>query len=308
MQKVMQLTRKKTFASLQKRKYLFGLVGNKNIKKYSLAPKVWDSFFKQNQIAANYFILSTDSKSEFIESIKKLLNLKQDLGFNVAMPWKNQAFKMCDWVEPLAKRVKVINTVIVRDGKLYGYNTDGIGLTNAVLQFQSIKDKKILLLGAGGAAQTLPYYFLTAGCKELYIYDLLKRRSERLASTFKGAYIKKKRSILSVNNHQRYYLLPKVDIIINATPCGMVNYPKGLPISNSYIRQAKEGCLFVDMIYNPPYTRLLSVAKGLGFNVCPGIYMLVEQAALSFSYTFHKEISQKNKNFLIKDGLKGFLQ
>ncbi|MFT4303532.1 MAG: shikimate dehydrogenase family protein [Candidatus Woesearchaeota archaeon] len=276
---------------------LWGLVGNSTIGNHSLAPVVWKHLLNRWKKTTKYFVLGSDSK-EYIEkyfnAMKKNPNV---VGFNVARPWKELAFNQCDWVEPIAKEMNTVNTIIVKDNKFFGFNTDGIGIVNTIKKERNLSNTTVLLLGAGGAAQTVPYYLTRENVNKIYIVDILEYKAEKITNKYRTSFRNDRIKLVKPRNIKK--IIDKVDIIINATPCGMRGYNKEIPLEDDIINLLKPNTFVVEMVYTPFLTPLLEKALLKDCIVIPGINMLVEQASESFKYAFSIPVLNKEKEILI---------
>lgn len=178
-------------------------------------------------------------------------------GFNVTIPYKKRAAELCDFLSCEASETGSVNTVIKRDGKLYGYNTDIGGAEYMIARKGiSLKDKVVLIAGTGGAGQTAVYCAEKAGAKKILV---LSRSGD-------------------INYDNCYEKAADAEIFINATPVGMFPDTDGAPID---VGGFKRLIVIFDFIYNPFKTRLLAEAEKRGLVCSNGLPMLVEQALLA---------------------------
>lgn len=178
-------------------------------------------------------------------------------GFNVTIPYKQEAFRRCGSVSETAEKTGAVNTVLrLPDGSLYGDNTDVYGFEAALERNSvSLSGKKVIVLGSGGAGKTARYAAQKQGASE--VITVSRTGSE---------------------NYENIYRHKDADVLINATPVGMFPGNGSAPIDVSSF----ENLEFVfDMIYNPRKTRLLSDAERNGIKCSDGLYMLVAQAVRS---------------------------
>lgn len=194
--------------------------------------------------------LSPDSLESFIRS-------KDFLGINVTIPYKSDVIQYLDFLDENAGKIGAVNTIINRNGKLYGYNTDFEGLKGLILKNGfDLKNKKVLILGSGGTGKTAAVV-----CESL-------DSSEIITVSRNGA----------VNYKNVYSLHDDADFIINTTPCGMYPDNYSAPVELSSFEKL-EGV--IDVVYNPLTTKLSLEAAKLGIKNCNGLYMLVLQAVCS---------------------------
>ncbi|SHH23652.1 sugar nucleotide-binding protein [Clostridium grantii] len=276
----------------------WGLIGNSKIKYYSIAPKMWIELFEHLNYPVNYFILSEDDETIILDKLNKLAKDDTFIGCNIAMPWKTVAFKECDYIDYNIKKFKTINTIVSKDNTIKGYNTDGRGLINSIKEKTTLKNKVVLIMGAGGASQTLPLYLIKDRIKSLYVCDIINEKSENLANHYIDLFQKENKSIKAITHNDLLSIMDKIDIIINATPCGMVGFTSKMAFDQTLIDKLEPNVVIAEMVYNPYLTTLLKVTAEKEHTICEGMNMLVEQAAISFYHGFGIELSSKNKKFM----------
>lgn len=185
---------------------------------------------------------------------------------NVTIPYKQTVMPYLDEIHEHARMIGAVNTVVNKDGRLYGYNTDFYGMTALIRRIGvSLKDKKVLVLGTGGAAHTAIAVAKAQGASDVLIV-------ERWATE---AYI---------SYEMAYADHSDAGVIINCTPCGMYPYPDGGPnIVGTPIDVSKFPNLsgVVDAVYNPLRTNLVQDALDRGIPAEGGLYMLVAQAVMA---------------------------
>ena len=187
---------------------------------------------------------------------------------NVTVPYKQAVMPYLDEISPRAQAIGAVNTVVNRDGKLYGYNTDILGMA-ALLDYHgiNIENKKVLILGSGGTAHTA--------------YALAKERNAaQVLMVSRGG----KNGITYEEAYQEH---TDAQIIINTTPCGMYPNIDASPLDLSSFN-ALEGV--VDAIYNPLRTELILQAQSKGIKAVGGLYMLVAQAVYAIEFFLDRTI------------------
>ena len=194
---------------------------------------------------------------KLVEAIKAL-----SVGLTaVTMPFKQSAMSLLDRVDRTAQAIGAINTIINHNGKLLGYNTDAFGIQYAIRNTK-LRNKKVLLLGAGGGARAAAYVFKKAGSKLLYA-NRTSGRAKELKRKFGG-------QIVNLAE-----LTPaSIDVIVNATPVGMNPGLNNSPVPETLL--AKHQIVF-DFIYNPVRTKLLRFALRQGAKTISGLEMFVAQ-------------------------------
>jgi shikimate dehydrogenase len=187
-------------------------------------------------------------------------------GLNVTLPFKHEAFRYCSRHSDRARVAQAVNTIVF--DRAFGDNTDGVGLVRDISQNLQIelKDRGVLLLGAGGAAQGVIGALLEAGVARLVIANRTVPKAKALAERFKGA---------SACGYDALGREP-FDVVINATSAGLANEVPPLPQD-----LLGKGMLAYELVYGRE-TPFLAAARRAGARACDGLGMLVEQAAESF--------------------------
>lgn len=254
---------------------LYALLGNP--VEHSLSPLIQNAAFQS--LALNCVYLAFCVKSKELMSIIDVFRKLRIPGFNVTIPHKVSIMKYLDKVESRASSIGAVNTVVNIKDKLIGYNTDGAGALVA-LKESCIDpfEKKVVILGAGGAARALSFYIAPL-VKSLVLLNRTGSSAETLATNLCERF--NVDSIFGRKLTKGVLLeeLRDVDILINATSVGM--YPKidETLVDKTLLRQ--EMTVF-DIVYNPFETRLLKDAKAAGAKIINGMKMLVYQGALAF--------------------------
>ncbi len=234
---------------------------------HSKSPIMHMSAFKAVGFDGEYYkILLKDGKDLKDEFFAHNLS-----GANVTLLFKEAAFLASDIVDSFAKRVKSVNTLVFKEGKLYGYNTDAPGFLKSIEKFKNIK--KIVLIGAGGTAQATAPVLKDAGY-EVVIYNRSEARLKKFAKEFQ-TYTFKDSSIESF------------DLVVNMTSAGLKE--NILPAPKDLLEALfKDAVAAIDIIYAKE-TPFLSLAKEYHLTTMDGSEMLIQQGVLAFDYfTNHK--------------------
>ena len=242
---------------------------------HSLSPMMHNAAFKKlglNLVYVAFTVTPTKLKTALLGA--KSLGLR---GLNVTMPHKNAVISHLDAVDSTAKAIGAVNTVLNNQGKLIGYNTDGRGAMIA-LQENGVypAEKKMVLLGAGGAAKAIAYQ-AAQDVDELVILNRTPEKAKKLAEALKSFGAKVKGGTLSSEVLKQE--LPTTDILVNATSAGMHPDVDSSPVPSDLLHS---NLSVMDIIYNPLATRLLKDAKSVGAKVVSGIEMLLYQGAVAF--------------------------
>ena len=243
---------------------------------HSLSPAMHNAAFKElglNLVYVAFTVAPKDLKHAVFGA--KSLGLR---GLNVTMPHKHEVMKYLDDLDPTAKSIGAVNTVLNNQGKLIGYNTDGNGAMIA-LQENGVcaEKKKLVLLGAGGAAKAIAYQ-AAQEVNELVILNRSPDKAKKLVKSLpKNLGSKLKSEVLSFEVLEQE--LATADILINATSVGMHPDVDSSPVPSGLLRS--DLCV-MDIIYNPLETKLLKDAKTAGAKVISGVEMLIYQGAVAF--------------------------
>ncbi|MBQ8182615.1 MAG: shikimate dehydrogenase [Clostridia bacterium] len=199
---------------------------------------------------------------------------------NVTIPYKQDVIPYLDWISPEAETINAVNTIVNRDGKLYGYNTDFYGL-KALIEREnvSLKDKKVAILGSGGTSNTAFAVAKAMGAQAI----------RKVSRSEKDGYI---------TYAQLYNDFSDCEIIINTTPCGM--FPKiGVsPVELSAL-PGVEGVF--DAVYNPLKSKLICDARARGIIATGGLFMLVAQAAYAVEKFINKPVETEEIEKIYKN-------
>ena len=202
-------------------------------------------------------------------------------GLNVTVPHKSAVIPYLDDVTPLALRVGAVNTIVNREGRLIGTNTDAAGFLRSLKEAEfSPAGKSVVLLGAGGSARSLLAGLSEAGVQRIGIWNRTRVRAERLLEEFKEGCRETELEVLQDDKLDGL----SCDLLINSTSAGM----KEGEISYD-LNQAGSISRVSDIIYNPPRTPLLRQAEAMGIPNQNGIGMLLHQGCEAFRFwTGHK--------------------
>jgi shikimate dehydrogenase len=195
-------------------------------------------------------------------------------GLGVSQPYKQAVMAHLDALEPVAKRIGAVNTVVQEQGKLVGHNTDWVGAMRALEEVRSLRDARVLLVGAGGAARAIAFGLHDRGAQVTIANRDAAKAAALAADT--GA----RGTSLDETARAADY-----DVVVHATSLGQSDAPGPAPIPEEALRP---GQVVMDIVYKPPRTSLLEAARRRGATAIPGTRMLLHQAAAQFElYTTH---------------------
>ncbi len=242
---------------------LYGLIGER--LGHSFSPAIHSIIMQKLDIKGCYHLFEIEKGSlrQAFDGLKHL-NIK---GVNVTIPYKIEVMEYLDEVSREAKEIGAVNTICFKENKAYGFNTDyyGFGMMLDKMNL-SLQHKKAVVLGAGGAANSVVQYLKDNGIKEI---ALVSRNKASAKCKFKD---------LDIYSYEEADLLRSHDMIINCTPCGMHPNIDVCPVPSDMIGKFSYA---IDLIYNPIETLFLKYAREKGLTAANGLYMLAGQAVKS---------------------------
>lgn len=274
-------------------KLLLGLVGT-GIQR-SLAPALQEQEARQHGLRVHYQLIDLDAAGVGVEALPALMSAIRVIGFaglNVTYPCKQAVMPLLDGLSEEAKAIGAVNTVVRRDGRLIGYNTDGSGWRWGFRRaLPGAKLDRVVLLGAGGAGSAAAHAVLQLGARRLFVVDKLAARATELAARLSDVHGPGKAEAAT----DPASALAGADGLIHATPVGMEHEP-GLPLAESLLRP---GLWVSEIVYVPLETPLVRAARRIGCAVMDGGHMNVGQACRAFElFTgFAADVARMEANF-----------
>lgn len=246
---------------------------------YSLSPMIHNAGFEHINLNWCYLPFKV-RESDFARSFDGLAALGFK-GFNVTMPYKEASLKLVDELDDLTKVVGAINTVVVKDERLIGHNTDVEGFLLALREKADYdpQGKKVFMAGAGGAARAVAAALGRAGVARLVVANRHPERADSIKGLMEKHFSGCETSTVSLTGSLDKEIA-RADLVVNATPVGLQSDSSELPFS---VAEAHQGQLYCDLVYLPKETALLRAARSRGAETLGGLAMLVLQAALAFS-------------------------
>lgn len=251
---------------------VYGVIGDPIA--HSMSPAIHNDAFERENIEAVYHHFHV-KREQLVDAVKGMKAIGV-AGFNVTVPHKTDIIPLLDEVDELAQSIGAVNTVVLKDGRYIGYNTDGRGFYKSLLDesVADIKSKKVLILGAGGAARAIYFTLVKDGVRAV---DIANRTLEKAASLIADCPYDKLSKALTISDAEA--AIHEYDIIIQTTSIGMSPNVSQTPI---HVNRLKAEGLVSDIIYNPLKTKLLLDSEAMGARVQNGVGMFVNQAALAF--------------------------
>lgn len=234
----------------------FGLIGKK--LEHSFSKSYFTSKFKELELDSVYVNFELNS----IDEIRGVFETEGLVGLNVTIPYKESIIPFLDEIDEVAQAIGAVNTVVIKDGKTKGYNTDAFGFKQMIKPFFKSHHERAIILGTGGASKAIAYVLEELGCSPIYI-----SRYPNAENQFAYEEINKN-------------MVEACPLIVNTTPIGM--YPNENDEIDFPIEFLNEKNLVIDLIYNPKETIFLEKAKAKKSWTLNGLTMLHQQAEKSW--------------------------
>jgi len=256
---------------------LVGLLGYP--LKQSFSPAMQNRAFQAAGLNYYYFPIEADPTS-----LKDVLNGIRRMNFagcNVTKPNKIEVIPYLDRIDPAALAIGAVNTVQVVEGKLIGYNTDGLGFAAFMEQDMhvDIPSTRFFVLGCGGAGRAIATVLADRGANGLVVSDMSAFAAESLVTAIRD-HSQRHVHQVSPGSVEMRHALEQADVVINATAVGMFPDEGETPLPATWLDKQHLVC---DIIYNPLKTRLLREAEALGCRTANGLGMVIYQGAAAFS-------------------------
>jgi shikimate dehydrogenase len=271
---------------------------------HSLSPRIHNYWLKKYDILGEY--LAVEVRPEELKTFLDSMPKNNFLGCNLTIPLKEKALEVMANVDPFAKFIGAVNTVIIKDGYFFGTNTDFVGFGRSLaegIEKNGIKnynftDKTALVLGSGGAARAVVFSLLSLNLNKIMIANRDIARAgkikENAISNFKIS--PEKIEVINWNEKEQY--LKQIDLLINTTPLGM----KGKEPLIINLKNLKKTAIVNDIVYNPIETNLLKEARERGLVAIDGLGMLLHQAAPAFEAWFNikPEVNEELRTHVLR--------
>lgn len=251
---------------------IVGLIGHP--VEHSFSPPMHNAAF--DALGMDYAYVAFDVNPNDLKTAiegAQSLNIK---GFNVTIPHKVDVMQYLDELDEVARLIGAVNTIDFKN--LKGYNTDGIGAVKAIEEVTSIKNKNVVVVGAGGASRAISFYIAKYGAESLTILNRNESKAENLAGDVSDSGLISEVASDSINLIDNY--IENADVLIDTTPLGMHPNINDEPIVKA--EKMDEDLVVFDAVYNPNETVLLKEAIKANAKPVYGIKMLLYQGAESF--------------------------
>ena len=257
---------------------IIGIIG-KNIEN-SLSPLIHNQIILKYSLNFCYlpFQVTETNLTKTIQGIKAL-NIR---GVNITFPYKEKIIKFLDEVEESARRIRAVNTIVNNKGILTGYNTDVIGFKKSLQEDGKfvIKEKKAVILGAGGAARAVVYALLEEEIEEICIFNRTLEKAKKIKQDLLSFFPKSHIRVFPLEKEDLKDKIEKSHLLVNSTSIGMAPRVDNTPLPDEKLFHPD--LLVYDLIYHPAKTLFLRQAERAGANIINGLPMLVYQGIESF--------------------------
>jgi shikimate dehydrogenase len=261
--------------SINPKTKVFALIGNP--VSHSMSPAIHNAAFMELGIDSLYVAFQVEDVKSAMAGMRALDNFR---GMSVTIPHKIEVMQYVDEIPEVDRHIGSINTVVKEEGKLIGFNTDGPGALKAIVDAGvELAGKKVLMLGAGGAARAIAFTLAKkGGIGELVLLDInedfLNNLTEDLRNGTKATITPGMLDAAAIEEH-----MGSADLIVNCTPVGMHPKEDATLVPEHLF---KPGQVVFDVVYNPLETKMLRQARAKGLTVIQGVEMFINQAILQF--------------------------
>ena len=252
-----------------------GVIGNP--VEHSLSPAIHNAAFQKLGLNFVYLAFPVEAIGDALKGLRALGNFR---GASVTIPHKVAAVPFLDTIEPTARHIGAINTIVATGGTLTGYNTDATGALRALREGAvALKGRQVVMLGSGGAARAIAFALgAEAELDRLTVLGIDDQERTALARDIESKTgITVQESCLDERTLQT--VLPDTHVLIHCTPMGMSPNVHATAVPAALLHA---GLTVMDIVYNPRDTRLLQDAKKAGCRTIPGLEMFLHQAAAQF--------------------------
>lgn len=258
---------------------LLGIIGEPVEK--SLSPEIYNSIFKKTGLAWRY--LPFQVEKNHLKNLIVCMKLVDLCGLNVTVPYKTAVLPFLDRLDSSARTSGAVNTIVRRDHRFIGFNTDGDGFCNALKEQKGInpKGKTVVLIGAGGAARGIAAALAKRGAKNIRLLNRSIDKAEKARVHLRKYFPKPKWEVFSLTPKNLKKSFASADILVHATSANLK-----LPL-----KYLGPKALVCDIRYRKGSTPLLKTAKRKKLKTLDGLWMLAHQASLNLKLWTKKDIA-----------------
>jgi shikimate dehydrogenase len=262
---------------------LLGIIGNP--VRSSLSPAMQQAALRRLKLDARY--LSFEIAPRQVPTVLRALPALGFWGINVTIPYKEKVLALLDEVDEEARAIGAVNTIVVREGRLLGHNTDAEGFRLA-LETEGrtgLPGARVLVVGAGGAARAVAFACLACGCRSLLIANRSGARARSLCRALRANFPAADVTAVATGGPAWACQVEAAGVVVNTTPLGG-GPGDPLPVPPEALRR---GQTVMDIVCKPRHTPLLIAAGAAGARTVDGLQMLLHQGALAFTLWTRRE-------------------
>lgn len=246
---------------------------------HSLSPPMHNAAF--SYLGLDYCYLAFSVRPEDLKPAVESVRALNLVGVNVTIPHKERVLPYLDEVSREARLIGAVNTIHNKGGKLIGYNTDIRGFLTSLKQAGfNPKGKKVVVIGAGGAARAVSFALSQEGIHSLFILNRSLEKAESLTKMVKKSIINLNIRALPLRKKELIKAIERADLLVNATSLGMVPKTSQSPLAGFGL--LPKSLVVYDLVYNPVDTKLIRLARKSKGKTIGGLEMLIQQGAKSF--------------------------
>lgn len=242
---------------------------------HSLSPVMHTHWLQTYGINGHYGAMAVTPDA--LKGALKTLAERGFMGCNLTMPYKEAALSMMDVHDESCLMSGAVNTIVMKDGQLHGYNSDGFGFVESLkAQVPDWSGKRVVILGTGGAARGIIASLRAAGAEHFVLVNRTRAKAERVVKQFTMT------AVDVIDWDDRNAALDGASLVVNCTSLGMVG-DQPLEID---VGRLPDDATVADIVYRPLETQLLASARARGLRVAEGLSMLMHQGRLGFEHWF----------------------
>lgn len=270
--------------------------------RHSRSPHMHNMAFGLSEVDLVYLCVTTP-KGQIREALNAMWQIGA-VGGNITFPHKSEAIQWIDELTPDAESIGAVNTFKMDDQTrtIKGYNTDGRGFIRSLEESKiSFRDKKVVLVGVGGAGRAIAINLAMEGVKELVLCDLIPERCQQAKRQMvEHQWIDAEQVVIIPPGEENIEVeLEEASLLINATPVGMVDPEQSVITSPSKLPQ---GLFVYDIIYEPRVTKLMKIAEQAGCQTMNGISMMLWQGAIAYEIWTGQEMPVEKIRSILLEG------
>lgn len=254
---------------------------------HSLSPAMHNAAYEAIGIDDQFVFTAARVDIKDIAKVVEAVRVMNIRGLTCTIPHKTAVMKYLDVIDDTAKKIGAVNTVVNDNGILKGYNTDWLGILTPLKRITNLANKRVAIIGAGGAARSMVYAMTTQGA-QVKIFNRTLSKAQDISSEFQC----EAASLENIDDIKSF------DIIMNSTSVGMGDMENISPVPNQFISARH---IVFDAVYVPYNTKLLQDAQDQGAKIIHGIDMLLYQGAAQFELYTEKQAPEETMKKVLYD-------